>query len=96
MYKQIPLKIELVGIVLGLIGCFCLLSDPKACRQDGTIGNLSVYVFDFASAFFGALYFILNAKNVSEIPLCTLILVMNAHQFVMQSIVAKFIFDGRV
>jgi hypothetical protein len=73
-----------------------MISDPKACRQDGATGRISVYIVDFASGLFGALYFILNAKNVSEIPLCTLILLMNAHQFVMQSIVAKYLFDKRV
>ena len=44
---------------------------------------------NFFAAMFGAFYFILSAKNVKDIPICSLIFFMNIHFMVMNSILAS-------
>jgi hypothetical protein len=46
-------------------------------------------LLDAGSAFFGALYFLLSARNIKEIPICLLILLMSSHTFVINSLIAK-------
>lgn len=47
-------------------------------------------VIDLGSAFFGALYFLMSARNVKTFPVCLLILIMNIHTWVINSLVAKY------
>ena len=47
-------------------------------------------MIDLGSAFFGALYFLMSARNVKNLPICFLILLMNLHTFFINSIVAMF------
>ena len=42
----------------------------------------------------GAFYFLLSAKNVASIPICTLITLMNVHYLIMNIILGKINFIG--
>lgn len=44
---------------------------------------------NFFAAMFGAFYFILSAKNVKDIPIMTLIFIMNFHFLVINSAMAS-------
>ena len=78
-YGQKPYKSELIGLSLAVVGILFLAFDPGAHRKDGTTSSIFVCLVDLGSAIFGALYFLLNAKNVKELPICMLILTMNIH-----------------
>lgn len=81
---------------LAVVGILCLAFDPGAHKKDGTSSSIFVCLIDLGSAIFGALYFLLNAKNVKELPICMLILMMNLHIWLLQGVIGKFIFDWRV
>ena len=38
---------------------------------------------------FGAIYFLMNANNVKDLPLCTMFLFMYTHIFIINSVLAK-------
>ena len=44
---------------------------------------------DIGSAFFGACYFLLSAHNVKSLPICLLLLLMNSHTWLINSLMAK-------
>ena len=44
---------------------------------------------DIVSAFFGALYFLASARNVKKVPICVLILIMNFHNWIINSCLSK-------
>ena len=46
-------------------------------------------MIDLGSAFFGALYFLMSAKNVKNLPICLLIFIMNFHTFFINATIAK-------
>ena len=85
-----PTKKEWLGVVLAIVGCFCMIFDPKARRADGQDASVTAAIIDIGSAIFGAFYFLLSARNVKNIPICLLIFVMNFHTFIINSCVAKF------
>lgn len=58
-----PHKREMTGVLIGLAGCVCMLLDPKAARVN-QVSNMVPALIDFGSAFFGALYYLLNLRNV--------------------------------
>jgi hypothetical protein len=68
-------KAEFIGLALAIIGILCLAFDPSALRKDGASSDLFVCLVDLGSAVFGAFYFILSAKNVKQLPMCTYLLV---------------------
>ena len=71
-----------------------MILDPSAIRiEDVNAGNMGLMSFvpaivDIASAFFGALYFLMSAKYVKSFPICLLILLMNVHSWLINSILA--------
>jgi len=66
-----------------------MLSDPKAALANGKEASITAACIDIGSAIFGAFYFILSARNVKNIPICFLILIMNVHTFMFNSMIAK-------
>ena len=81
---------EYIGIAFAIGGCVCMMLDPSAERTDGVQSSLMTYMICFGSAIFGALYFLMNAKNVKSLPICLLLFVMNVHNFVICGLLAKF------
>lgn len=51
--------------------------------------NLIPALLDLGSAFFGACYFLLSAHNVKSLPICLLLLIMNCHTWMINSLMAK-------
>ena len=92
----IPNRKEWIGVLLALCGCFCMALDPKAARVTDldeagqSRMNLLPPMVDLASAFFGALYFLLSASNVKKVPICLLLVIMNVHNFIINSSIAKY------
>lgn len=70
-------------------GCLCMLIDPKAARANGEKASIFAASVDIFSAVFGAIYFILSARNVKTIPICFLIWIMNLHTWFINSCIAK-------
>jgi len=90
-----PVRKEWIGVTSAIFGCVFILIDPKASRVDSSGAleikhNMWPAILDLASAFFGALYFILNARNVKNLPFCLLILIMNMHTWVINGMAAKY------
>ena len=91
----VPSRKECIGVLLAIMGCVCIILDPNANRVESTaMGGLEQSfwpaIIDLASAFFGALYFIMSARNVKNLPVCLLILLMNMHTWVINGCVAKY------
>lgn len=91
----VPSKKEWIGVALAIVGCICIILDPEANRVGAGGGpgleqSFWPGIIDLASAFFGALYFIMSARNVKNLPVCLLILLMNAHTWVINGCVAKY------
>lgn len=85
----LPSRLELIGVLVAVIGCMCMLVDPQAARANGESGSISAAVIDIGSAVFGSFYFLLSARNVKNIPICFLIFIMNLHTFMLNSFIAK-------
>ena len=83
------LKAEVIGVLLSFGGVVAMIFDPSASRVDGSNGSLSDYSIVLGSALFGALYFILSGKNVSEFPMCMLLFFMSFHNFILCALMAK-------
>ena len=97
----IPVRNEVIGILICIVGIVSMIMDPCAERVDDAVvtdtkGKLFYTVLDLSLALFGALYFMINAKNVGIIPVCTLVLVYNIISFWMNALIGKYIFDHRV
>ena len=45
---------------------------------------------NLVSAFFGALYFLMNAENINTMPICSLVLFQNLHLFMINSALARY------
>ena len=91
---QIPSKKEWTGVALAIMGCICIIMDPQAGRIESGSGpgleqSFWPAIIDLASAFFGAMYFIMSAQNVKNLPVCLLILLMNIHTWVINGMIAK-------
>ena len=82
-------KKEWKGLLIQIIGCILMMVDPSAQRI-GEIGSSPVVpdLINLCSAFFGAVYFLINAKNVSSLPVMSLIFFMNIHFFIINSCLA--------
>ena len=89
MLGQKIYRSELIGVSLSLAGVVCMLIDPSAMRVDGSTGSYVDYALVLFSAVFGALYFHMNAKNVKDMPICLLLFMMNIHNFMLCSTLAK-------
>lgn len=84
-----PHKYEMLGVVLAIIGCVFMVMDPNAARAGGQPAQVMPAILDAGSAFFGALYFLMSARNVKQIPICMLVLLMSTHTFFINSFIAK-------
>lgn len=84
-----PNKKELIGVALAIVGCICMIIDPKAARIDSPSAGVMPALIDIGSAFFGALYFIFSASNCKHVPMCLLLLIYNSHIFVINVLIAK-------
>ena len=86
----IPNKLEWLGVAAALTGCALMIFDPEAVRNNSK-AETSIWpgMVDLGSAFFGALYFLMSARNVKSVPICFLIFLMNLHTFLINSVVAK-------
>jgi drug/metabolite transporter (DMT)-like permease len=85
-----PHRYEVIGVLMVLIGCIFMVTDPNALRVGVNSSSVVPAVLDAASAFFGAIYFLMSAKNVKSIPIFFLIFMMSAHTFLFNSLLAKF------
>ena len=88
------LRSESIGVTLSICGVICMILDPVAQRVDGQNGSYFDYALVLGSAIFGALYFLMNAKNVKDMPICLLLFVMNLHNFILCSLLAKVSSQG--
>jgi drug/metabolite transporter (DMT)-like permease len=91
----IPARKEWLGLFLAIVGCVFIIMDPKATRiESGNFPEVEQTIWpaiiDLASAFFGALYFIMSGKNVKTMPVCFLILLMNMHSWAINGLIAKY------
>jgi drug/metabolite transporter (DMT)-like permease len=78
-------------MIFAMIGCAFILADPQALRKADLSGStLLPNVINLISAFFGALYFLMNAKNVNSMPIVSLVLFQNIHLFFINSLLAKY------
>lgn len=59
-----PHKLEMIGVLLALIGCVFMIMDPKAARISSQGASIVPALLDASSAFFGALFFLMSARNV--------------------------------
>lgn len=84
-----PHKLETFGVILAIMGCAFMIMDPSAGRNDQPRSALLPALVDIGSAFFGALYFLMSAANVKNIPICLLLLFYNLHIFIINSMLAK-------
>lgn len=84
-----PHKLEMLGVLLALIGCVFMIIDPKAARIGNQPTSVVPALLDIGSALFGALFFLMSVRNIKEIPICLLLLLMSSHTFVMNSLIAK-------
>jgi drug/metabolite transporter (DMT)-like permease len=84
-----PSKSEMIGVLIALAGCVCMIIDPKALRNGNQQASVLPAVLDAGSAVFGALYFIMSARNVKKIPICLLVSLMSFHTFLINSVIAK-------
>ena len=89
MFGQKIYRSEMIGVSLSLAGVVCMLIDPSAMRADGSTGSYADYALVLFSAVFGALYFLMNAKNVKDMPICLLLFMMNIHNFMLCSALAR-------
>ena len=80
---------EWLGVSLAILGCIFVLCDPKAARAGGQESSIVAAMIDIGSAVFGAVFFLLSARNVKAIPICLLIFIMNFHTFLFNSGIAK-------
>jgi len=89
-----PSKYEWIGFALAILGSLLMMIDPHAGRiryQDGVLKPENVLkpaIVDLVSAFFGAIFFLMQARNVREVPICALIVFMNIHIFFLNSLLA--------
>ena len=91
-----PVKEEMIGISVSIVGCILMITDPSAHRNDGVSGSFVTYTVCLASAIFGAFYFMMNAKNVKSLPICFLLLIMNIHNFILCSALAIAVSQGEI
>lgn len=90
MVGTIPSKYEWLGVILAVMGCGFMIMDPQAARSgSGQSASIVPAIVDICSAFFGAIYFLMSARNVKTIPICLLILIMNMHTWFINSCIAK-------
>lgn len=89
----LPSQKEWLGVFLATAGLVLLLLDPSASRlnQDELTQSSSIIpaVVDIGSAFFGAMYFLLSARNVKTVPICALLLTMAVHTWLINSLIAR-------
>jgi len=84
-----PTKNEIFGVSLALFGCLFMILDPKAARNSQQTSSVVPALIDIGSAIFGAVYFLMSAKNIKDIPICLLISLMSFHTFFINSLIAK-------
>jgi drug/metabolite transporter (DMT)-like permease len=84
-------KLELIGTALVIVGCVGMYFDPNAERNDGETIGFWIYLLILLTSIPGALYFLINSRLVKKVPIFTLLLVMNFHNFLFNSLLAKII-----
>ena len=55
LFRQMPLWIEIVGLLLTVAAITCMFADPSAVRTDGKEGEAWVYAVTIGCSVFGAL-----------------------------------------
>ena len=86
-----PHRLEMIGVLLALAGCLFMIIDPKAARVTSVQPTVVPVMLDAGSAVFGAVFFILSAKNVKRVPICLLLVLMFSHTWIINSGIAKAI-----
>lgn len=84
-----PSRKEWIGVCLALLGCAFMIFDPKAARTGDQEPSLVPALVALGSAVFGAIFYLISARNVKNIPICLLIFTMNFHTFLFNSAIAK-------
>lgn len=82
----------MIGLFTAIAGCVMIMLDPNAQKVDSTFTKgqiMGADAINFFAAIFGAFYFILSAKNVKDIPICTLIFIMNVHFLIINALLAS-------
>ena len=89
------LRGEIKGLFFAIFGCIVILLDPQAHRTASETGlvqsPLIPNLINLSSAFLGAIYFLINAKNVNSLPIMSLVLFQNIHLWVINSTLAKIL-----
>lgn len=84
---------EFRGLFFALFGCLIILLDPNAHRRASETGlvqsPLIPNLVNLSSAFLGAIYFLVNSKNVNSLPIMLLVLFQNVHLWFINSTLAK-------
>lgn len=70
--------------------------DPNAERCDGQKASILVDLIDFLSSIAGAFYFIMSSSNVKSLPICMLLLLMNAHNLLINFFITKIFIDPEI
>ena len=90
------LRAEFIGVFLSICSIVLMIVDPSAERKDGYEGSYLDYLLVLGSAAFGGLYFLMNAKNLKTMPVCMLLFIMNVHNFILCSLLAKISSKGHI
>ena len=86
----LPSKKEWLGVFFAAVGLIFLMLDPGAQRTNpNSEKDIVPAIVDIGSAFFGAMYFLLSAHNVKKMPICSLLLMMSVHTWIINSLIAK-------
>jgi len=90
-HKVVPY--EYAGVLFALVGIVVIVKDPSASRMDtsGSDEAVQADIVNAISALFGAMYFLMNAKNLNVLPLFSLIFFQYFHLFWMNAVFAKLL-----
>ena len=92
-------KGEIIGFFVAIFGCMMIMTDPSAQRVTVKYTHDQILFadgIDLIAAMFGAFYFLLSAKLVKDIPICSFIFFQNLHFLLINLALAclKILGDG--
>ena len=85
-----PLRVELIGLVLTIVGVALMFSDPTAERTDGKKASTFTYAVCIFGAFLASFFILMNGLLVKSCPIFLLLLLQGAIGFVYTAFFMKF------
>lgn len=85
---KFPDRWELLGAGFVSAGLVSMFLDPKAVRADSVSGGILVYLAVLGSSAFGAVFFMINARNVQKLPPFTLLFAISFYMFFSSCLIA--------